>query len=476
MGLLQFPKWMASSVDALQTPVPPTKEKSAVASGEPEPNRYDKAAASAQQSQQDRRARSALIHSGQLEIEASITPSQNTNSAHPPRGVAFLRSGSVRENETGATVSFYVRQNPANLTQADWGIGSIPNEGPIAWRPKRSKVPDALKHPIKGLVREQEQPRLSAVKKEIDGAVHTPSFWTRSAQLLREKSKGKVAHGWIYEQHPDPNEPNAVKMYALIARRQYVSANPKKITGTDHIRQARQIELYELDTRHGPAAQTPPAEVQAIKVLLPQTQRKCSIHEAGEVRCVATVTCYELGKNYLLYRPEIPAAQITENNKRMLLINAHGADPEGAPLQVPVGMKISYFGPRGFSINRPTGLPYATLDNLYETYGAGDNRAPENSLLTKFGSPVHDAIGSQSGHVINNQAEGAAWTAHDRGLDVLNLRHTMRNQLLRGTLKDVLSEIDKAGLSEQYNHVLVLACRGKVGQARNEFYSIIDTP
>jgi hypothetical protein len=482
MRLFQFPKWQPFDASASQTPQPPTPKKPLVEPSESgsnkiEKNAHNKAGASAHQAQQDRRARSALTHSGQLGTVPSSTPHQNiTEPVQPPRGVAFLRSGGVRENENGTTVSFYVRQNPTNFTQADWGIGSVPNEGPIAWRPKRSEVPDAIKHPIKGLVREQRQPPLRAARKEMDRAVHIPSFLARSAQLLREKSKGKVAHGWIYEQHPDPIEPNAVKMYALNARRQYVSAHPKEVVGTDQTRQARQIELYELDTRHAPAAQPPPAQVQAIDVLLPQTHHKCSIHDAGEVRRIATVTCYELGRNYLLYRPEISVEQATENNKRTLLINAHGADPDGVPLQVPVGMKISYFGPRGFSIKRPTGLPYATLKNPHKTYGAGESSSPENSLLTKFGSPVHDAIGSQSGHVIHNQAEGAAWAAHDRGLDVLNLRHTLRNQMLKGTLEDVLSEINKAGLSEHYDHVLVLACRAKWGQNRDESYSIIDTP
>jgi hypothetical protein len=400
-----------------------------------------------------------------VQTVASEPPASNL---HRTGALTMMRSGGTRKNTQGQTLAFYVRQSPENLTAADWPGKFQPMDKSVPWSIGRSTAPEKTNLPVFGALSEADQLAISnspdyPLRQENGyGKATAPSKLARALALLKAKHQGnKVPHSWIYQQVRDPEyDPSNRKtaQYAVQGSRLYVSVAQKNVAGTEVSLPTRQIELYEVnrDAASGaamPAPTPPPAEVQAITAYVAQTSTEVPLDQAGKVALAASVDCHELGKNFLLYR----AKPFEAGQKRPLLVIAHGSQTLLLePASAPEGVALTYFGPQGKSLLGRINLTQFPLDAVHT--GPADDLECDLHL-TKFGSPIHDVsqmVGLQPPHLLSNAQEGAAWIAHDYGMDVLTLRH---NKGKASQLSAVGSAITEAGLGNQYNEFRVFACR-----------------
>lgn len=341
-------------------------------------------------------------------------------------------------------------------------------------------------------LKEFKKSNFNATQEKIGGKVILPNRLRRAGEDLLAKIEGKVPHGWKYTQRQDRDG-----TYAIELSRLYVSVAPKNVFGTQISLPTREVELYEVDRRGQKSsgacdAETLPTEVGRIAVFSPEKQTERPAHEIGAVARKAVVNCHELGEKYLFYRAEKPGSEADAGKKRQLLIFSHGVTWPFGRVEMPRDTKFTYYAPHGSNLlvshnpahfqrhatystheRVPSLSWYRTTDTTRVTTknGAviGDNDGAsggteENLLLTKLGSPLHNvpSKGTRAQHALDNTHEGAAWAACDHDLDVLLVRqHTMPPPFGGGSLKGVLSEINKVGLDDQYDEVLILACRPK---------------
>lgn len=418
----------------------------------------------------------------------------------------LLRSGGTRKNESGRTVIYFVRQNPAQVSEeynervramsseqiSDLINGRAP--GPI---PASRKSTSFEKMSERGALN-KSYPSVKALKSSPDGqgviidALSLSPYMGITRLPGSAESGGEKLHkmGLVYEQRPRSDD-----TYEFFEKRLLASKRDEVIENSNSKDSLPtfEIELYEFSygKKLSPAAAIPP-EVGDIKFHAGSDNGIQDIGSAGKTEKVATVKVHELDPDFWLVR----GAGRPSGGKRKLFVYAHGSALSQKELSLQKNLALSFYSPYNSVAVAPLHLlrlqVFGPLSrhskdsrghHVVEVFSKNEKKPEKDSFLKKLSvNPEKDELfklhsGSSKrgkvrdlllsklhsdpyGKVFDHQKELAAWVAKD-GVDVLLCK---KNGM--GQLSDVMALLNKKNMSGDYSEISVSACRLNVNEKK----------